>query len=92
MTMKATYEMPSRDTIDARMAVADQPGHHLWVMLSAWHISDPRAAITGDATQLLDQENLIMVQGPGCFKCEQPFSNRLARKPCYGNQELQGGN
>lgn len=62
-----------------RLEQLDKPGAHLWVYVAAWAAGDPRAT---DA--LLDNENLVSLTGPGCFKCEQPFSNRLARRPCRG--------
>lgn len=62
-----------------RLEQLDRPGSHLWVYVAAWAAADPRAT-----EARLDAENLVSLIGPGCFKCEQPFSNRLARRPCYG--------
>jgi hypothetical protein len=62
-----------------RLAQLDKPGEHLWVYAAAWACADPRAV-----EAQLDSENLISISGAGCFKCEQPFSNRLARRPCRG--------
>lgn len=62
-----------------RLELLDQPGAHLWVYVAAWATSNPRAT-----EAQLDSENLVSLTGPGCFKCEQPFSNRLARRPCRG--------
>lgn len=55
------------------------PGAHLWVMLAAWYVANPREPEIN-----LDRENLLSLNGPGCYKCEQPFSKRLAKKPCRG--------
>ena len=77
------YLPPDLGTLDQRMAAADRPGEHLWVMTAAWRVTDPRAARDGPV--LLDIENILAFAGPGCFKCEEPFSNRLARSPCRGN-------
>jgi hypothetical protein len=70
---------PDDEVFDRRLAQLDRPGTHLWVYVAAWAAADPRAAEAH-----LDSENLVSITGPGCFKCEQPFSNRLARKPCRG--------
>jgi len=74
------YEAPSAARLDQRLEAADRPGEHLWVLTAAWIAPDPeRPRIDMDA------ENLVSVQGPGCFKCERPYSRRLARKPCRGS-------
>lgn len=62
-----------------RLELLDKPGAHLWVYVAAWATTEPRAT-----EARLDSENLVSLTGPGCFKCEQPFSNRVARKPCRG--------
>ena len=71
--------IPDPVVFAARLAVLDRPGAHLWVYVAAWAAPDPRASET-----ILNAENLLSLTGPGCYKCEQPFSNRLARKPCRG--------
>lgn len=78
-------ESPAPDVLDRRLAAADRPGEHLWTALAVWQI-DPREWLGGRV--ILDTENLLSVQGVGCFKCEQRFSNRLARQPCRGKAEL----
>lgn len=77
------YVKPEREVLDRRLTAADRPGEHLWIVTAGWRIADPRAVRDG-AVQL-DAESLLMVAGPGCFKCEQEFSNRLARRPCRGS-------
>jgi hypothetical protein len=73
------YRTPSPDRLDRRLANADHPGRHLWVLTAAWLVADPESREVQ-----MDAENLITVQGPGCFKCEQPYSRRIAAKPCRG--------
>lgn len=75
-------EAPGPDVLERRLAAADRPGEHLWVAAAAWQV-DPRAWQGGVVH--LDMENLLDVQGAGCFKCEQRFSNRVARRPCRGS-------
>jgi hypothetical protein len=88
-----TYQSPGRQTMDSKMDLADVPGGHLWVMMGVWGISDPAKAHAASMTKkfdhsnavLLDQENLLSLAGPMCFKCESPYSTRLARVPCIGS-------
>lgn len=75
-------EAPTPDVLDRRLAAADRPAEHLWTALAVWQV-DPRAWLGGQV--MLDTENLLNVQGVGCFKCEQRFSNRVARQPCRGS-------
>lgn len=79
--------------MDAALSAADTPGEHLWVMTAAWRISDPAKAYAAtmtpefdaDNTYLLDGENVIVLAGPGCYKCELVYSPALANRPCTGN-------
>ncbi|MGW5291528.1 hypothetical protein [Streptomyces bacillaris] len=33
---------------------------------------------------ILDHENLLTIEGTGCFKCEQPYSKYIAHRKCTG--------
>lgn len=79
------YDLPSSAVLDRRAQQADKPGEHLWVVLATWHISDPERP----GAEFLDQENLILVTGVGCFKCEKEYSRQLAKQRCTGSLELQ---
>ena len=74
------YEAPAAELLDRRLMAADKPGRHMWVLTAAWLTADPESGQIN-----MDAENLLSVQGPGCFKCEQPYSRRLARRPCRGS-------
>jgi hypothetical protein len=56
----------------------------------AWKVS-PGAARSaalggmGAETINLDLENLIGVGGPGCWVCEEPWSEAIADQPCPGD-------
>jgi hypothetical protein len=63
----------------ARARLDRGPGHHMWVWLGVWYVANPREMEVN-----LDRENLINLAGPGCYKCDQPYSNRLAKQPCRG--------
>jgi hypothetical protein len=82
------YETPQKELLDKRLAEADKEGEHLWIVTACWKVADPEKH-RGEAMHL-DRENILQIAGPGCFKCEQPYSRRIAAKPCYGStSELQ---
>lgn len=64
------------EILERRLRERDKPGEHLWIVTAAW-LADPRASEIH-----MDTESLVTLPAAGCFKCEQPFSNRLARRPC----------
>ena len=78
------YQPPPRTTTAARMAAADKPGEHLWVMTAAWLIADPASARDPGTPKLMDAENLVLFAGPGCFKCEREYSAKMAKRRCLG--------
>lgn len=43
-------------------------GRHLWCFFGVWQVANPAAS-----HQNFDMENLLTVEGPGCFWCEQPW-------------------
>lgn len=59
-------------------------GEHLFTVVGVWRVTDP-AAPTLD----LDIENLMTIQGPGCFICEQPYEPGLEHLPCPGEPRDQ---
>jgi hypothetical protein len=77
----SSYAMPSPSVLDARMTAAARPGEHLWVIAAVWQVADPERTGPG----LLDAENLLVITGPGCFKCEKQYSRKLARQRCAGS-------
>jgi hypothetical protein len=88
----AHYHADPRDEARARkVAAADQPGKHMWIMLAAWIVTDPQGWATGTRPQMLDYENLATLDGPGCYKCEQPWSRKLAAQPCRGSLDSPPG-
>lgn len=59
--------------------IPDQrPGEHLWIITGMWRVADPVAR----ARYELDLENLLTLAGPGCYWCEEPWSEDLARRRC----------
>jgi hypothetical protein len=92
----AQYRAPQTSRMDAAMDAADAAGEHLWVMTAAWRVSDPAKAFAASVTRefdadnalLLDQENILALAGPGCYKCEREYSPQLAAIPCIGSVKL----
>jgi hypothetical protein len=56
-------------------------GRHLWVFLGMWQVANPAAS-----HQNFDMENLLTVEGPGCFWCEQKWVPTIGSK-CPGTPE-----
>ena len=54
-------------------------GQHLWAIFGVWRIVDPTASRID-----LDYENLITIDGPGCYVCEETYSPKMAERPCPG--------
>ena len=59
-------------------------GAHLWMVLTMYQV-DPAAFTDPTRTPMLDRENLLSVQGPGCFHCEQVYTPNLATRRCKGH-------
>jgi hypothetical protein len=53
-------------------------GDHLWAVFSMYRVN-PQAE-----EPMLDVENLLTVQGPGCYFCEEPYTPRLSKRRCPG--------
>lgn len=54
-------------------------GEHLWMMMAMFRIADPKAERFH-----LDFENLLTIEGPGCYVCEQTLREAGGR-PCPGD-------
>lgn len=80
-----TYETDTaqlRDRMEARYNAHLRTGTHLWIV-GVIHEVDPSA--WGKTTQpKLDSSNIISVNGPGCYICEEPYSERTAHRKCPG--------
>lgn len=53
-----------------------EPGKHLWIVMAMFGVNPGAARVD------LDRENLLTIEGPGCYWCEQPWSKELAHRPC----------
>lgn len=54
-------------------------GRHLWIFTGMWRVENPARS-----QQNFDMENLITVEGPGCFWCEQMWNPTMGAK-CPGD-------
>lgn len=79
------YEPPGTQRLDNRLANVDKPGEHIWIMTAAWLIADPTTARDPDVIKVMDAENLVMFAGPGCLKCERPYSAKMTKRRCLGS-------
>ena len=55
-------------------------GEHLWVVVGAWVSREP-----GAQNLLLDAENLLTIEGPACYVCEELYTPSVASRPCAGD-------
>lgn len=58
-------------------------GDHLWSWVVLYR-ADPSKFGDATHTPFLDSESLLNISGPGCFYCEQTYSDRLAKRRCPG--------
>jgi hypothetical protein len=84
-----TVELPPGDTrVGNKDGIKDPgPGKHLWIMLSVFALADP-TAITRPGAINLDHENLLTIEGPGCYKCEQEYKPGRENTWCRGSVQL----
>jgi len=84
MRIVSKYLPPSTETLETRLINLDKPGEHLWIMTGAWHIANPESAFDPAQIKLMDRENLVAFAGPGCYKCEKPYSKQMSKRRCNG--------
>jgi hypothetical protein len=77
------YKSPPSSTMDRRLENLDIPGKHLWTVFAVYNIADPEDIYRHTAN--LDMENIVMIEGPACFKCERLYSRKLAKQSCKGS-------
>lgn len=74
-------EVPGQ--IDRLPAYDPRSGEHLWIVGVVYRV-DPAKFRDPTATPILDNENLLLVPPPGCFWCEQSYTELLATRRCKG--------
>lgn len=59
-------------------------GDHLWIVVSCYRV-DPAGFTDPTRAPVLDTENLLTVQGPACYHCEEAYTPLLAKRRCKGS-------
>lgn len=54
-------------------------GDHLWTIASMYRWNP------GTEHPHLNPENLLLIAGPGCYYCAEPYTPRLATRRCPGD-------
>lgn len=74
------------DKVLAGHQLDDVPdGQHVWAMFAMFRITHPERAHLEQ--QHMDSESLLMVTGPGCYRCEQIYTNGAEHTVCPGDPE-----
>lgn len=67
------------------------PGEHFWIMNVLFKISDEtleEIATQPAPAMMLDLENLVSVDGPGCLVCCLKWTPDVAGRPCAGRARV----
>lgn len=70
-------------TDKAHSRVPDHDGRHMWIVGAVFRVANPARA-----QHDLDRENLLTIEGPGCWHCEQPWRPNIGAK-CPGEPKEQ---
>lgn len=81
-TTGQTVEVPGH--VDRIPEYDPRSGDHLWIMTTAYRVDPQRLTDPDAGPGLLGQENLLLLSGPGCYYCEQPYTPRLLHRRCPG--------
>jgi hypothetical protein len=75
-----------QEAADKFQATLTDPGRgkHLWTVLAMYVMADPAVSMDPNGQILMDRENLLTIEGPGCFKCEKHWKPGLERRWCQG--------
>lgn len=59
------------------------PGEHLWIAMAMYRVDPTKKE------HFLDTENLLTIEGPGCYWCEQQWKPGAEKTRCTGGPECQ---
>lgn len=59
------------------------PGEHLWIAVAMYRVRPDQIK------HYLDTENLLTIEGPGCYWCEKQWRPGMEITKCTGGQEIQ---
>lgn len=68
-------------TIDRVPDFDARAGDHLWIIATMYRWGGPTVE-----RPTLDTENLLRLTGPGCYHCEQQWSEPVALRRCPGRR------
>lgn len=77
-TIQSTGHYVSAANKHGAQPPAYQEGQHLWVFIGVWRVTDPASR-----KQVFDTENMITIEGPGCYWCEKHYDE--AADTCPGD-------
>jgi hypothetical protein len=67
-----------------RAALSAEPGHHVWVVMTAYNLSEAEAArivCTSDGVAL-GARRVVHVEGPLCLRCDAVWTFEVAGQAC----------
>ena len=56
--------------------IPEYAGEHMWVMVSLYQVTPNNERYD------MDMENLMTIEGPGCYYCERSWTEEVAASPC----------
>jgi hypothetical protein len=59
-------------------------GKHLWTVMALYRVTDPAVSLDPHGQIHMDRENLLTIEGVGCFKCEKTWTPDIGRCFCQG--------
>jgi hypothetical protein len=77
----------ARDKAHADMSDPGR-GKHLWIVMALYGIQDPAASMDPNGQIIMDRENLLTIEGPGCWKCEKSWTPDVGRRYCQGAMRM----
>ena len=85
--MKPGEQFVARIGFDRLVGAAEMnqaQGEHLWVLITAYGLTDEEAAHSEEGVQvILDSAHLLSVSPIGCYTCEQSYEDAVGTK-CPG--------
>lgn len=56
-------------------------GQHLWIVVAMYQVKRPKAGMQ----VIMDMENLLTIEGIGCYWCEEKWTPDLEKQKCRGH-------
>jgi hypothetical protein len=87
--ISGTRQEAAETRFDAAIDRAVRLREHLWIAVVPFFVTPPL-----DDGAMLDAENIASAPSVGCYVCEEPWDERVARRRCPGDPtglDLRGG-